>query len=166
MNVGEVIKQRRSIRRFKTKRVPENLIKKLLEAVRLSQSDLNSQPWRLKIIKSKEQILKLKEIDCFVYEFSYSSPLIIFFFGDLHSSRVLEKKEKVLMDLAIAGNNLALRAYELNLGTCFSNLRNEEKIKKYFKLPKDFVTPFAICIGFADENPKPRQRKKLKEILL
>ena len=53
MEFNEVLKNRRSIRKFKSEPVPENYIKELMEAARLAPSGLNLQPWRYIIVKDK-----------------------------------------------------------------------------------------------------------------
>ena len=47
----ELAKTRRSIRRFKSDPVPDELILKILEAARWAQSGGNSQPWEFIVIR-------------------------------------------------------------------------------------------------------------------
>ena len=54
MNVSEAIRQRRSIRKFKSDPVSDDNIKMLLESARLAPSGTNSQPWRFVIVKDCE----------------------------------------------------------------------------------------------------------------
>lgn len=62
MELLDIITNRRSIRRFKRDAVPEEMIKELLEAARLSPSGGNCQPWRFVLIKNqsyKERLVKV-----------------------------------------------------------------------------------------------------------
>jgi Nitroreductase len=61
MDFNEVIKQRRSIRKFKDEPIPNNLIRELIDAGRLAPSGLNVQPWRYIIAKSKENREKIAQ---------------------------------------------------------------------------------------------------------
>ncbi len=54
LTLWETIQQRRSIRKFVTDDVPDELIRQMLEAARLAPSGSNSQPWRFVIVKDKE----------------------------------------------------------------------------------------------------------------
>lgn len=54
MEFDEVIKSRRSIRKFKPDAIPDSYINELLEAARLAPSSINLQPWRYVVVKDKE----------------------------------------------------------------------------------------------------------------
>jgi len=60
MNVREAIQKRRSIRRFKSDPVSDDLIQQLLESARLAPSGSNTQPWRFIVIKDVETRQKLQ----------------------------------------------------------------------------------------------------------
>lgn len=60
MNVNEAIQKRRSIRRFKSDPVSDDLIQQLLESARLAPSGSNTQPWRFIVIKDVETRQKLQ----------------------------------------------------------------------------------------------------------
>jgi len=51
MKVEDAIKTRRSIRKFLAKKVPDDLINKLIEAARLAPSSHNAQPWKFLLLK-------------------------------------------------------------------------------------------------------------------
>jgi nitroreductase len=50
----KIIKTRRSIRRYKEKDVPDELLEKIIEAGRWSPSGDNGQPWRFIIVRDSE----------------------------------------------------------------------------------------------------------------
>lgn len=54
METQEAIRERRSIRKYKNKEVPEEAVNELLEAARLAPSGVNCQPWRFVVVKSEE----------------------------------------------------------------------------------------------------------------
>ena len=61
MNVGDAIKTRRSIRKFKPDPIPEEKIKCLLESARLAPSGTNTQPWRFIVVKDDDTKAKLQK---------------------------------------------------------------------------------------------------------
>ena len=63
--VMEVIKSRRSIRKFQDKPVDDDTIRKIIEMGTWAPSGLNNQPWKFVIIKDKE--LKDKIAECTKY---------------------------------------------------------------------------------------------------
>lgn len=75
MEVLKAIQTRRSIRKFKTDSVPNELISELIEAGRLAPSGTNLQPTRYIVIKSEEARSKLKE--CSPLPFVSNAPVVI-----------------------------------------------------------------------------------------
>ena len=61
MDVLKPIKDRRSIRRFKSDPIANEKIRVLLESARLAPSGTNSQPWRFIVIKNKETLKDLQK---------------------------------------------------------------------------------------------------------
>jgi nitroreductase len=58
MNIFQAILDRRSIREFKPDPIPEDVLERLLEAMRQAPSGKNAQPWKFIVVKDK--ILKEK----------------------------------------------------------------------------------------------------------
>ena len=54
MEFRDIVKNRRSIRLYETKPVPEETINELLEMISLSVSAINLQPWKIKVVSDQE----------------------------------------------------------------------------------------------------------------
>ena len=50
----ELVKKRRSIRKFKTEPIPDEYVDRIIEAARWSPSGANSQPWEFIVVKKQE----------------------------------------------------------------------------------------------------------------
>ena len=50
----ELVKNRRSIRRFKPDPIPDEYVDKIIEAARWAPSGFNSQPWEFVVVKKQE----------------------------------------------------------------------------------------------------------------
>lgn len=61
MDVFDAIKKRRSIRNFKPDAIPDEVLDKLLEALRLAPSGVNRQPWKFIVVKDKETREKIAD---------------------------------------------------------------------------------------------------------
>jgi len=53
MDFYEVIKKRRSIRAYQDREVPDDVLRKILEAARLAPSAKNRQPWKFIVVKDE-----------------------------------------------------------------------------------------------------------------
>lgn len=62
VDVLDIIKRRRSIRRYKPDDVPDELLNKIMEAGRWSPSGDNAQPWRFIVVRDPEIKKKMGEI--------------------------------------------------------------------------------------------------------
>ena len=175
MTIKYLLKKRISRRKYKPKKIPATIIKELLETARLSPSSKNTQPWKFKIIQEEKTKQLLKKHEIFRQDFVYTAPIILICCADL--SVYEERKDKYYkrkakewapIDLTIATNNLVLRATELGLGACYIGLMQKDKIKKILKIPKHFIIPYSITIGYPEKDPDQRitGRKSLKECIL
>jgi nitroreductase len=169
MDVKEAIEKRKSIRRFKEKEVSDKIIKEVIDAARRAPSGHNLQPWHFIVVKSKENFLKFKEHDIFVQKEVYEAPVVIVCCAEKesYSSNSIKKHEEEMsyINLSIASAFLVLRATELGLGTCFVAWADKEKIKKILGIPEDIIIPYVVVMGYPNENPKPRGRKELDEVM-
>lgn len=79
--VERVILERRSVRKYKERQVPEKLVRRVLEAGRFAPSAGNSQPWRFIVIRDStmlEEMEKYVRLRCRLLKFLLdweSSPL-------------------------------------------------------------------------------------------
>ncbi|MFH1522759.1 MAG: nitroreductase family protein [Patescibacteria group bacterium] len=171
MNVKEVIKIRRSIRKFKNIEITDDIIGEIIEAGRLAPSGCNAQPSRYLIIKDKESKEKLKENNIFAQDFVYQAPVIIICCTDLSvykKSTDFDDTNKVraIRDLSIASSYLDLRAVELGLGTCYIGDIDKVRVKEVLEISKDYIVLFALIFGYPDESPQARPRHDINEILI
>jgi nitroreductase len=172
MDVKNAIEKRRSIRKYKDKDVPEYLIKQVIDAARLAPSGNNAQPSRYFIIKDDETKKMLKKNKIFMQGFVYEAPVTIVCCADPHAYKKsvtgfdMTNDTRAIRDLSIAASFLVLRATELGLGTCFVGWVDKEKIKDVLNIPKEYIVPYVITLGYPDEKPAKRPRKNIKEILL
>ena len=54
MEFKEIVKNRRSVRQYEARPVPEETIQELLEMIGLSVSAMNLQPWKIKVVSDQE----------------------------------------------------------------------------------------------------------------
>ncbi len=80
MEFTDVIKSRRSIRKFKPETVPDQMISEILEAARIAPSGSNLQPTRFIVVKSAEGRQKIKE--CTPLPFVHNAPVTIICLAD------------------------------------------------------------------------------------
>lgn len=82
----------------------------------------------------------------------------------------LESEERQIINgvvnVTIAMEHMVLAAVELGLGTCWVRAFEPEKVMKLLSLPTECYPLALLTVGYPREDPEPRPRKQLKEILL
>jgi nitroreductase len=156
MDIFEAIRNRRSIRSFKDKPVPEELIRKIVEAGQWAPSACNRQDWKFIIVDSNEVREKvLKETTA---HFVGKAPLLIFV---LYSNRTdnLEYKDH-LLSAAMAAQNMQLAAHALGLGACcINNLPVKSRLRKILNVPRSYDPVALLCMGYPKAVPRQMKRK-------
>jgi nitroreductase len=82
LTVGEAIRQRRSIRKFRDDPVPREMIDEILEAARLAPSGSNRQPWRFIVVTDPAERARLRKI-CWDQAFIEQAPVVFICCADL-----------------------------------------------------------------------------------
>lgn len=75
-------------------------------------------------------------------------------------------RKSVAFNVAIAVEHIALRALDFGLGTCWMKLIEEKSIQKLFGWNENIYPVALLPIGYPSENPKPRKRRSLEEIII
>ncbi|MBC7333800.1 MAG: nitroreductase family protein [Actinobacteria bacterium] len=173
--VFEIIKKRRSVRKFKNIPVEDEKILKLIEAARLAPSATNRQPWRFIVVKSKELLLEISSSALgIINTWAKSAPLLIVCCAvkkSLLTHYMGERLSRIpyhIMDVAIAAEHIVLEAEELGLSSCWIGWFSEKKIRKILDIPPGWKIVAILAVGYKDESytPKPQKRLPLKDILI
>ncbi|ABR48031.1 nitroreductase [Alkaliphilus metalliredigens QYMF] len=170
------IKTRRSIRKYIDKPVEEEKILKLLESGRLAPSGSNTQPWHFIIVKSELNREKLAKIS-HNQKWMLSAPVFIVCVADIRSrikeeidisideSSPQQELKQIIRDTTIAIEHMVLEAESQGLGTCWVAWFTQEEIRPILNIPSDKYVVSILTVGYSDEMPKARPRKKLEEII-
>ena len=157
MDFIEVVKKRRSIRRYKSDPVPEDLLSQILEAARLAPSAGNRQPWHFIIVRDEDKKKKLG-----IPSWAYEAPIVIVGCADTET----RGEPTCLVDVAIAFEHIVLAAANFGLGTCWiGRLSRDEAIKETLEIPGHIRVIAVTPLGYPDETPSPKPRKALSEII-
>jgi len=158
MEVFEVIEKRRSVRKYKTSNVPNEDLKRILEAARLAPSAGNRQPWRFIVVRTSEQ-KKLLAQAARNQMFLADAGVIIVALADTEASLKWCKQ-----DVMIAVEHSVLASTSLGYGTCWIGAFEEEQIKELLGIPEKIAVVALLSIGVPDEGPQAKPRKSFGEI--
>ncbi|WP_175059776.1 nitroreductase family protein [Thermococcus sp. 2319x1] len=162
MEFFEVVKKRRSIRKYQKKKVPEEYVEKILEAAFYSPSSRNRRPWHFVVVDEEGLIKKLAQTRP-ALEFLETAPLAIVVCGDEEISSAW------VFDASIAAEHIQLAATALGLGTCWGHvlerMHNKEKsaedyVRELLGIPEHIRVLCIIGIGYpAEEKPEHSEKE-------
>jgi nitroreductase len=155
MECIEAIKGRRSIRKFKSDAVGEEIINELLEAAQMAPSAGNLQARDFVVVLNRvlKQKLRGAALNQSLIE---EAPVVIVVVANIgRSARVYKSRGELyaIQDATAAVMNLLLAAHSKGLGTCWVGAFEEYMVTDLLGLP-DKTKPVAIIpIGYPDEKP-------------
>jgi nitroreductase len=163
MEVFEAMVGRRSVRKYETRRVPDNIVEKLLEAARWAPSGGNTQPWRFVVVRDEVAKKMLRAISPGL---SGKPSVIIVVCVDFGTEPDETETIKIL-DIGAAVQNLLIAAHALGLGACWVGSANWRGVKETVGIPEhSSIDPISlVSIGYPAETPKPRARRPIEEIV-
>jgi nitroreductase len=166
MEILEAIRTRRSIRKYKSTPIPEELLKEVLSSARMAPSGVNSQSWKLIVVVDEDTKRKLVQA-CNGQKFIAEAPVIIAGCGfpDDAYPTIGGYMNGYVMDVTIAMDHLILAAASVGLGTCWIGAFKEEKVKEVLGVPADVRIVALTPLGYPDETPAKRPRKDLAELV-
>lgn len=175
MSFLDLVSKRYSVRNYEKTPVPEEKLKRCLEAARLAPSACNSQPWKFIVIndpeiKDKAAKAAFEQLLDF-NDFVFRAPVLILIVSERQKfsakiGGVLKKKNFSLMDIGIAAEHFCLQAADEGLGTCMLGWFRETRVKKMFHIPKSNRVELIISVGYsADNNIPTKKRKPTEEII-
>ena len=157
MEFDDVIKTRRSIRKYKGTPVPRESLMKILEAARIAPSAGHRQPWHFVVVEDKETIEKLAGRSKWAAE----APVMIVGLADPVTSPSWS-----LNDMGIAFEHIVLTATSLGLGTCWmGQTKRDSEVKELLGIPDELKVIALTPLGEPDEVKEPKARKSLEEIV-
>ncbi len=161
MDVLQLLKTRRSIRKYKATPVEQEKIERCLEAARYAPSASNRQPWEFLIVTRKEIREKLAVIHPYA-KFVKESPVV---FVPLTNPEVHPKYHWA--DTALAALQFMIQAHGEGLGTCWAGVMGvdfEPEIKKLLEIPNHLNVLALIAVGYPDQE-RESTRKPLEELV-
>ena len=154
------VKERRSIRLFQKKEIPEKEIEMILEAGRWTPSASNRQPWEFIVIKNKGVLEKVSKFAHYG-QFIKDAPMAIAIVAKIKINPNWYK-----IDTSLVSMNMTLMAWALRIGTCWLGDMNREKIKIILGVGENDYLLTVLPFGYIKGGiPEPMPRKPLNEIV-
>jgi nitroreductase len=161
----DILRERRSIRRYKDREIEIEKTELLMEAALRSPSSRGINPWRFVFVTDKATLEELS-----IAKESGSGFLKGAALGVVVCA-VQGESDVWVEDCSIAAIILQLEGCSLGLGSCWiqirkrmhsNNLSSEDYIKRVLDLPENFFVESMIAFGYPDEDKEPVPKEQLE----
>ena len=152
--IASLLQERRSIRKYQQKPLPDDIVAMLQEVALRSPSSRGINPWEFVFITDKAQLAKLAVCKPHGASFLKDAALGIVVCADTRKSDVW------IEDCAIAAAALHLAVHSAGLGSCWIQIRqrqyndaitSETYIRQALSLPDYIAVEAILSIGYPDE---------------
>lgn len=164
--VGKLLYQRRSIRQFTDRPVPDEIVKEILRAGLMAPQGCNVGSTRFIVLRTPEE-WKLVQSDIPI-----ENGVMIVIGQDMSVYKALRFDEyvpqNIYYDAAAAAEHMSLMAHALGLGACWLTHGEEtqKRIREYFGLPETFVSRCHLIVGWPNEAPIKSERMSLNDVII
>ena len=167
MDISKAIKERRSIRDFKKREIPNNIIDNLIDALIWAPSAGNLQARKFYFVRD-EELKKRIAVAALKQHFLAEAPLVIVGCTDSRISyRYGERGVSLysIQDVSCSLMGMMLVAYENGLGSVWVGAFDENAVSETLNL-QEFLRPVAIvAVGYPSKVPSPPPRVSKEEAI-
>jgi len=149
----KMVYSRRSIRKFSSKLIDEDIISKIVKAGKLAATANNVQPWEIVVIKDNNVKVQIAETTDYG-KFIKSAPLCIAVF--------CEDTKYYLEDGSAATQNILLAARYFNIASCWiagDKKPYAETIREICNVKKGYKLISLIAAGYSLNNDVFKEKK-------
>lgn len=161
----ELLRKRRSIRKFTAEKIVPETVEKIIEAALRSPSSRGLNPWGFILVDDPETLGKIAKAKQYGSDFIKNAPLAIVVCADSTKSDVW------IEDCSIAAIIIQLTAVSLSLGSCWAQIRGRQHdhevtaegyIQNLLGLPENIKVECVLGIGHPAEEKLPVPDDKLQ----
>lgn len=154
----ELLRRRRSIRKFTPKKISPETVRTLLEAALMAPSSRGIKPWEFILVDDPGKLLKISKAKRYGSEFLKNAPLGIVICADG------TKSDKWVEDCSLAATIIQLTALSLGLGSCWVQIRgrqhdctlsSESYVQSTLGLPEHIKVDSIVAVGHPAERKSP-----------
>ena len=169
----ELIKGRRSIRKYEDRDVPQEDLDQILEAVRWAPSWTNCQCWEVVVIRDraiKEQLqATFPPKGNPAFKAIVQAPVLLAVCAKTKTSGYYKDLETtkfgdwMMYDLGLATQNLCLMAHNLGLGTVIAGLFEHQRAREAIQVPDGYELVTLIPLGYPAKVGSAPKRREINE---
>ena len=165
MELLDIMRARRSVRRYTEEKITDEQLKKILSAALLAPSGHAKYPCEFIVVRNRELLEKMshcrKSNIAKMLEGASAAVVVI-------ADR--DKSETIIEDSSVAMMNMELMASSMGIGNCWVQIctreaeddsPSEEYLRGLLNFPQNFACQAVLSLGFPAKEPRARELDKL-----
>lgn len=162
MEFKEIIRRRRSVRKFDGRPVPREVADRLLEAALTAPSSRNSRSTKFLVVEDPALVARMAEMRDYGAGFMKGAPMAVVVLGDTAKTDLWRE------NCAIAATLLQLACVDEGLASCWVHVDGRPRLKDaphgekaadwlrtFLPIPEGCEPLCAIALGYSDFEPAP-----------
>lgn len=166
-DVIAAILERRTVRKFTDRAVPEATIGRLLDAARMAPSAGNVQPWHFYVVLNKKCMQELKQASLGQPSVGRAAAaIVVCAIPSLARERYGDRGEQLycIQDTAAAVQNILLAATGYGLASCWIGAFDEAAVRQAVDISEEHRPVAIVLLGYAETEAKTPPKKSIEEI--
>ncbi len=168
MDVKEVVVNRRSVRSYLPKPVPNEVISEILDTARYAPSSGNLQNWKVILVSDSEKKMELATA-ALRQKWITSAPVLLIVCNDLSDVKRLYKDRGEFLysiqNIAAFVQSMLLTAQSLGLATCWVGAFDPDAVKRVVRIPEGVEPEAIITLGYSAEEVDAPPRKAVDQFV-
>lgn len=163
MDVLETIASLRAIRRFDGRRVPDDVLGRILEAARRAPSSMNEQRWAFVVCTEPERLRELAAIGDYADHVATAGAAVALVTPEADEHW---RRESIAFDLGQCAQNLQLAAWGEGVGSVHAAVYDEGRARTILGYPQGWRCDYLLSLGYPARRPTTRGARKPLEDLV
>lgn len=169
MEFYDVVKTRKSIKKFKNTPINSEKLTRMIDAAMMSPSWKNNNSYKFILVDQKNQLEQISKAimnkDNSAAQSIIDAPMTVVVVADPELSGEVENREYYLVDSAIAMEHFILAATNEEYGTCWIAAVDEDIIKKALSIPQNYKVVALTPIGEIAESKEHNDKKDVRDFI-
>ena len=164
MDMLEIMRSRRSVRRYTDEKLSGDQLKKIVSGALLAPSGHSKYPCEFIVVTNRELLEKMSHCRKGVAKMLEGAAAAIVVIADK------DKSDTFVEDSCVAMMNMELVATSLGVGNCWIQVRNrdaeddtpsENYLRGILNFPENFACQAILSLGYPAKTPRARELDKL-----
>ena len=169
MEFYDVVKMRKSIKKFKNTPINPEKLDRMVNAAMMSPSWKNNSSYKFILVDQKSELEQISKAimnkDNSAAQSIMDAPMTVVVVADPELSGEVEDREYYLVDSAIAMEHFILASTNEGYGTCWIAAVDEDIIKKALSIPENYKVVALTPIGEIAESKEHNIKKDVRDFV-